>query len=99
MNTTIMAQRSAQAVQRITAETERLGGRLEIPAVRAPNPQVKAVLTLEAIAEALAAIGMDDGDGQPVEVEPVEAVISVVKEDEDKPAPKKRPALLGAGTR
>lgn len=90
MNATIMAQRSAQATQRIAAETERLGGRLEIPAVRAPNPEVKAVLTLEAIADALAAIGQSDGE--PAEVEPVEAVISVVKEEPDvkEAAPKKR---------
>lgn len=88
MNTTAMAERTAKAIQAIQAETERLGGRLAMPAVRAPNPQVKHTLLLEAIAAALAGIGAPSGE---VEVEPVEAVIAVVKEPEAaeaKPAPK-----------
>lgn len=88
MNTTIMAERQAKALQAIAAEVARLGGRMEPAAGRAPNPQVKHTLTLEAIAAALAGIGVVAGaDEGTHEVEPVEAVIAVVKEPE---APKTR---------
>ena len=77
MNTTAMAERTAKAVDAIRAEVERLGGRLEMPSVRVPNPQVKHTLTLEAIAAALAGIGAPP---EGADVEPVEAVIAVVAE-------------------
>lgn len=82
MNSTIMVERQAKALQVIAAEVERLGGRLEPATVRAPNPQVRQLLLLEAVAAALAGIGAPAGN---VETEPVEAVIAVVK---DAPAPK-----------
>lgn len=77
MNTTVMAERQAKALNAIVEEVARLGGRLDMPAVRAPNPQVKFTLLLEAVAAGLAGIGATAGD---VETEPVEAVIAVVKE-------------------
>ena len=77
MNTTAMAERTAKAVDAIRAEVERLGGRLEMPSVRVPNPQVKHTLMLEAIAAALAGIGAPP---EGAAVEPVEAVIAVVAE-------------------
>jgi len=89
MNTTIMAERQAKALMAIEAEVARLGGRLESISGRAPNPQVKHTLQLEAVAAALAGIGAGggvegsqvvDSPSAPVEVEPVEAIISVVKE-------------------
>ncbi|MBX7251537.1 MAG: hypothetical protein K1X50_06090 [Candidatus Promineofilum sp.] len=94
MNTTIMAERQAKALQSIMAEVERLGGRFEQPTARVSGPQVKMMLLLEAVAAALA--GIDAGGGvvesqvaeappAPAEVEPVEASSSVVKEP---PAPK-----------
>lgn len=92
MNTTIMAERQAKALATIVAEVERLGGRLEPPAGRAPNPQVKHTLQLEALAAALAGIGAPSGAA---EVEPVEAVIAVVKEPTEAaepPAPKRKGA-------
>lgn len=90
MNTTIMAERQAKALAAIEAEVARLGGRLEGISGRAPNPQVKHTLQLEAVAAALAGIGAGGGveegmvtdapPAPPAEVEPVEAVITVVKE-------------------
>lgn len=91
MNSTIQAERQAKALQAIAAEVERLGGRLEPSAGRAPNPQVKHTLLLESVAAALAGIGATGGvvdsvadapaaPAGPHEVEPVEAVISVIKE-------------------
>lgn len=77
MNTTIMAERQAKALQTIEAEVVRLGGQMEPISGRAPNPQVKHTLQLEAVAAALAGIGAPAGN---VETEPVEAVIAVVKE-------------------
>lgn len=97
MNTTIMAERQAKALQTIIAQVARLGGRLETPTGRAPNPQVKHTLLLEAVAAALVGIGAGQADvteanvtvppapAGPVEVEPVEAIISVVVE-QDAPA-------------
>lgn len=86
MNTTVMAERQAKAIQAIAEQTERLGGRLEMPTVRANSPAAKHTLVLEAIAEALAGVGAPTGS---VEVEPVEAVISVVKEPAETAAPEK----------
>lgn len=77
MNTTIMAERQAKALQTIEAEVVRLGGQMAPISGRAPNPQVKHTLQLEAVAGALAGIGAPAGN---VETEPVEAVIAVVKE-------------------
>lgn len=87
MNTTVMAERQAKALNAIVEEVARLGGRLDMPTVRAPNPQVKHTLLLETVAAALAGIGAPAGN---VETEPVEAVISVVKEPAapSKPTPK-----------
>lgn len=62
MNTTIMAERQAKALNTIAAEVERLGGRLDVPSVRPPNPQVKFTLLLEAVAAGLAGIGAVAGD-------------------------------------
>ena len=102
MNTTIMAERQAKAIATIAAEVERLGGRLETTAARAPNPQVKHTLLLETVAAALAGIGAGNvtetnvtespAPDKPHEVEPIEVVIPVVKRQEppDKPAPKSR---------
>ena len=84
MNTTIMAERQAKALAAIREQTERLGGRLEMPTGPAPNPQVKFTLLLEAVAAGLAGIGAPTGNA---ETEPVEAVIAVVKEPAA-PAPK-----------
>ncbi len=84
MNTTIMAERQAKALDAIAAETARLGGSLDLAVGRVPNPQVKHTLMLEAIATALAGIGAPAGN---VETEPVEAVISVVKEPAARPQP------------
>lgn len=91
MNTTIMAERQAKALQEIAAQVERLGGRLEPITTRAPNPQVKHTLLLESVAAALVGIGAGEdvaesvvteapAPNKPREVEPVEAVITVVKE-------------------
>jgi len=87
MNSSIMAERQAKALATIAAEVERLGGRLEPVTARAPNPQVKHTLLLETVAAALAGIGAPAGN---VETEPVEAIISVVKEPAapSKPTPK-----------
>ena len=56
MNQTILAARTAKAVERLEAEIGRLGGRLQVTPVRTPNPATRYVLVLEAIAEALAQI-------------------------------------------
>jgi len=77
MNTTAMAERTAKAVDAIRADVERLGGQLEMPMARFPNPAVKHTLTLEAIAAALAGIGAPP---EGAAVEPVEAVIAVAVE-------------------
>ena len=71
------------AVEQIKTETQRLGGSLTIPGGRGDVDHQQLVL-LEAIAEALAAIGVPEGSSEPAEA--VEAGISV----EDKPAPRKR---------
>ena len=81
MNTGIMAERQAKAIQAIADEVIRLGGRFEQPSGRAPNPQVKHTLTLEAVAAALAGIAaaatlLSSGKHDD------EASITVVKEPE-----------------
>lgn len=86
MNTTVMAERQAKALNAIVEEVARLGGRLDMPTVRAPNPQVKHTLLLETVAAALAGIGAPTGN---VETEPVEAVIPVVKESAAAPKAKR----------
>jgi len=90
MNTTVMAERQAKALNAIVEEVARLGGRLDMPTVRAPNPQVKFTLLLEAVAAGLACIGAPTGNA---ETEPVEAVIAVVTEPTEateQPAPKRK---------
>lgn len=94
MNSRILAERTALAMQAIQAEVERLGGRYTPPSGSFRDPATKHALTLEAIATALAGIaaGGDEAtagvtEGPPAAVEPVEAIISVVKEP---PAPKTR---------
>jgi len=92
MNTTVMAERQAKAMQAIEAEVVRLGGQYVAPVGRVSGPQAKMTLTLEAIAAALAGIGAPSGAA---EVEPVEAVIAVVKEPTEAaepPAPKRKGA-------
>jgi len=56
MNTSIMAERQAKAIQALQEQVARLGGAFALPTQRAPNPGVKHVLTLEALAAALAGI-------------------------------------------
>jgi len=53
MNSRIQAERLAKATQAIGEEVRRLGGSLEVPTGRAPDPATRHVLTLEAIVEAL----------------------------------------------
>lgn len=79
MNSSIQAERLAKAIEAITSETERLGGRFEMPSGRVRDTATKYTLILEAVGAALAAIGAPSGE---VEVEPVEAVIAVAKEPE-----------------
>lgn len=56
MNQTVLAERQAKAVQAIESETQRLGGELSLPAVRAKDSATAQVLLLEAIVAALAGI-------------------------------------------
>lgn len=82
MNSSILAERTAKAMQAIQAEVARLGGVMTPPTGSFRDPATKHALTLEAIAQALKGIGGQESAplGGAVEVEPVEAVISVVKE-------------------
>lgn len=87
MNATILAERTAKAVARIEAETRRLGGELTLTPIRGDVAH-QQLHTLEAIAAAM--VGIDAGEDveepdvmkplAPADVEPVEAIISVVKE-------------------
>jgi hypothetical protein len=90
MNTTIMAERQAKALATIREQTERLGGRLEMPTGPAPNPQVKFTLLLEAVAKAL------DGLMAPGEVTETATVVeqpaAPKAADEPKSAPKAKQA-------
>lgn len=56
MNSTILAERQAKAIQSIQAETARLGGEYVQPTGRVDSPATKYTLILEAIAQALAGI-------------------------------------------
>lgn len=56
MNSTILSERQAKAIQSIQAETARLGGEYVQPAGRVDSPATKYTLILEAIAQALAGI-------------------------------------------
>lgn len=87
MNSSILAERTAKAMQAIQAEVARLGGVMKPPTGSFRDPATKHALTLEAIAAALVGIGADGGvagvsvaSSAPRQVEPVEAVISVIKE-------------------
>lgn len=77
MNSTILAERQAKAIQAIQAETARLGGTYVQPTQRVDSPATKYTLILEAIAQALASIELHvPSPGTPAVEEPV------------KPAPK-----------
>ena len=83
MNQGILAARTQAALATIEAETQRLGGELTITPTRG-DTATQQLHMLEAIATALAGIGAPAGN---VETEPVEAVISVVKEPAARPQP------------
>jgi hypothetical protein len=59
MNSTILAERQAKAIQAIAEHADRLGGHFAQPTARASSPAAKYVLILEAIAQALAEIRHD----------------------------------------
>lgn len=59
MNSTILAERQAKAIQAIQAETARLGGTYVQPTQRVDSPATKYTLMLEAIAQALASINIE----------------------------------------
>ena len=91
MRATILAARTETAMERIAAETARLGGTFVRPAVRG-DAEHRQVILLEAIVEGLGtspspATDAPEQPAGPVEVEPVEAVISVVKESEQPAGP------------
>lgn len=98
MNSSILAERTAKAVQAIQAHTERLGGKLVMPTRAFPDQATKHALVLEAIVEGLAGISAPE----PIlpsgkhEVEAVEAIITVVKEPEAGSAPKGKAGAKGA---
>ena len=76
MNSTILAERQAKAIQAIQAETARLGGEYVQPTQRVDSPATKYTLMLEAIAQALASIGavqspvLDPAADEPETAEP-----------------------------
>lgn len=77
MNTTIMAERQAKAVQAIAEAVTRLGGTFTAPTGRVPNPATKHVLYLEALVEALDGIGVQplfEPSAPVAETQPVEDV-------------------------
>ncbi len=76
MNSTILAERQAKAIQAIQAETARLGGEYVQPTQRVDSPATKYTLMLEAIAQALASIKIE----LPVLPEPPAAVEAVEPE-------------------
>lgn len=99
MNATILAERTAKAVARIEAETRRLGGELTLTPIRGDVVH-QQLHTLEAIAAAM--VGIDAGEDveepdvmEPADVEPIEAVITVVAEPAEKPTEK--PVAKGKG--
>lgn len=81
MNSTILAERQAKAIQAIQTETARLGGEYVQPTQRVDSPATKYTLMLEAIAQALASIkqelppspeppAADEPDAEPESVKP-----------------------------
>ncbi len=99
MNSTILAERQAKAIQAIREHAARLGGEYVQPTARVDSPATKYVLILEAVVSALAGIDVyggregnevEESPSTPVEVEAVEAIISVVKEPPAAPKAKRR---------
>ena len=93
MNQGILAARTQSALTAIEAETQRLGGELTITSTRGDAAH-RQLHMLEAIAQALAAIDapiaiVGDKPGKAAEVEAVEAVLTVVKESDDAPKPRR----------
>ena len=84
MNSTILAERQAKAIQAIQAETARLGGEYVQPTNRVDSPATKYTLILEAIAQALAGIEIElqpspappaaEPDAEPEPAEPKTAI-------------------------
>lgn len=74
MNSTILAERQAKAIQAIQAETARLGGTYVQPTQRVDSPATKYTLMLEAIARALASITIDVPSPEPSPAAEPEAV-------------------------
>lgn len=90
MRQAILAARTETAIERIATETTRLGGTFARPLVKG-DAEHRQVILLEAIASSLTAIHSPETTARPsgpVEVEPVEAIISVVAEEEE---PKRSP--------
>ena len=82
MNSTILAERQALAIQAITEHTRRLGGEYVQPVQRVDSPATKYTLMLEAIAQALASIERELPSPEPppaVEPEPIAAPKTAVK--------------------
>lgn len=93
MNQGILAARTQSALTAIEAETQRLGGELTITSTRGDAAH-RQLHMLEAIAQALAAIDapiaiVGDKPGKAADVEAVEAVLTVVKESDDAPKPRR----------
>ena len=93
MNQGILAARTQSALTAIEAETQRLGGELTITSTRGDAAH-RQLHMLEAIAQALAAIDapiaiVGDKPGKAAEVEAVEAVLTVVKESDGAPKPRR----------
>jgi hypothetical protein len=65
MNSTILAERQAKAIQAIAEHTRRLGGTYVQPSQRVDSPATKYTLMLEAIAQALASITIDVPSPEP----------------------------------
>lgn len=79
MNAGILAQRTAQAIADITAETERLGGALVVPSSRG-DAATRQCLVLEAVAAALRAIDGSAGATEPDSSQPPAAPRPKTKE-------------------
>lgn len=79
MNSTVIAERQAIAIQAIQRETARLGGEFALPGYRASSPAAKYVLILEAVAQALSEIGqvLPTPPDAPMEPEPVEPTMTL----------------------
>jgi hypothetical protein len=70
MNSTILAERQAKAIQAIQTETSRLGGEYIPPTQRVDSPATKYTLILEAVANALAGIELTPPEPPVVADEP-----------------------------